>query len=120
MLSKLIPNRDQLIGIGLVNLATLTWATNMTLGRWLRTDIGPLTLAAARFLIAAFCYSVVLQRREPSERRLGQDRWPLAGMASLPCSARSSAPPISGYARTSRSAKPSPGVHAVNCSWLKS
>jgi drug/metabolite transporter (DMT)-like permease len=72
---------DRLVGAGLVNLATLTWATNMTLGRWLRDDIGPLTLAAARFLIASLCFAVLLQRRPPEERRLGRDRWSLLGMA---------------------------------------
>ena len=40
--------RETLIGIALVNVATLAWATNMLLGRYLRTDIGPITLAAAR------------------------------------------------------------------------
>jgi hypothetical protein len=30
-------------GVGLVSLATLTWAGNIALGRWLRNDIGPLT-----------------------------------------------------------------------------
>jgi len=79
--TKFVPDRKQVIGIGLVNIATLTWATNMTLGRWLRSDIGPLTLAAARFLIAAICYALVLQKRPPAERQLGQDRWPLVGMA---------------------------------------
>lgn len=68
-------------GIGLVNLATLTWSTNMVLGRWLRDDIGPLTLAAARFLIASLFFAVLLQRRLPEERRLGQDRWLMLGMA---------------------------------------
>lgn len=68
-------------GIGLVNLATLTWATNMVLGRWLRDDIGPLTLAAARFLIASLCFVVLLQRQPPEQRRLGRDRWLLLGMA---------------------------------------
>jgi drug/metabolite transporter (DMT)-like permease len=68
-------------GIGLVNLATLTWATNIALGRWLRDDIGPLTLAAARFLIASLLFAVLLQRQPPEERRLGQDRWLLLGMA---------------------------------------
>jgi len=72
---------EWLIGVGLVNLATLSWATNMTLGRWLRNDIGPLTLAAARFLIASACFSVLLQRRPPEERRLGRDGWLLMGMA---------------------------------------
>ncbi|GAB4544443.1 MAG: DMT family transporter [Anaerolineae bacterium] len=70
-----------LAGIGLVNLATFTWATNMTLGRWLRNDIGPLTLAAARFLIASACFVALLRRRPVEERRLGQDGWLLLGMA---------------------------------------
>jgi drug/metabolite transporter (DMT)-like permease len=73
--------REQLVGIGLVNLATLTWATNMVLGRWLRDDIGPLTLAAARFLIASLFFAVLLRRRPAEERRLGRDRWLLLGMA---------------------------------------
>ena len=65
----------------MVNLATFTWATNMVLGRWLRDDIGPLTLAAARFLIASLLYAALLQQRPPEEHRLGQDRWLLLGMA---------------------------------------
>jgi drug/metabolite transporter (DMT)-like permease len=72
---------EQLLGIGLVNLATLTWATNMVLGRWLRDDIGPLTLAAARFLIASSLFATLLRRRPTEERRPGQDRWLLLGMA---------------------------------------
>jgi drug/metabolite transporter (DMT)-like permease len=70
-----------LIGIALVNLATLTWATNMVLGRWLRSDIGPLTLAASRFLIASAIFAILLQRRPAEERRLGDDRWLALGMA---------------------------------------
>ena len=73
--------REQIVGIGLVNLATLTWATNMVLGRWLRDDIGPLTLAASRFLIASLLFAALLQRRPPEERRPGRDRWLLLGMA---------------------------------------
>jgi len=73
--------RERIVGIGLVNLATLTWATNMALGRWLRNDIGPLTLSAARFLIAALVFAALLRRRPVEERRLGQDRWLLLGMA---------------------------------------
>jgi drug/metabolite transporter (DMT)-like permease len=65
----------------LVNLATLTWASNMTLGRWLRDDIGPLTLAASRFLIASSFLALLLQRQPPEQRRLGKDRWLLVGMA---------------------------------------
>ena len=73
--------RERLIGVGLVNLAILTWSTNMVLGRWLREDIGPLTLAAARFSIASLFFLVLLRRRPPEERRLGQDGWLLLGMA---------------------------------------
>ena len=72
---------DRVMGIALVNLATLSWATNMTLGRWLRDDIGPLTLAASRFLIASAIYALLLRRQPASERRLGRDGWLLAGMA---------------------------------------
>jgi len=73
--------QEQMVGIGLVNLATLTWATNMALGRWLRDQIGPLTLAAARFFVASLLLAALLQRRPPEERRLGRDRWLLLGMA---------------------------------------
>jgi len=72
---------DRLIGIGLVNLATLSWASNMTLGRWLRADIGPVTLSAGRFLIASSILAAMLLRMPVNERRLGQDRWLLLGMA---------------------------------------
>lgn len=75
------PQSPSLEGIALVNLATLTWATNMALGRWLRADIGPLTLAASRFLIASLIYALLLQRRPAEERRLGKDRWLVLGMA---------------------------------------
>lgn len=64
-----------------MNLATLTWATNIILGRWLRQDIGPLTLAASRFLIASVFFALLLRRQPVEERRLGRDRWLLLGMA---------------------------------------
>ena len=73
--------RSSLAGIALVNLATFTWATNMVLGRWLRADVGPLTLAAVRFSIASLIFAILLQRRPLEERRLGNDRWLLLAMA---------------------------------------
>jgi drug/metabolite transporter (DMT)-like permease len=73
--------RARLAGIGLVNLATLTWATNIILGRWLREDIGPLSLAAARFFVASLFFAILLQRQPAQERRLGKDRFLLLGMA---------------------------------------
>jgi drug/metabolite transporter (DMT)-like permease len=76
------PDRQtRLAGIGLVNLATLTWATNIMLGRWLREDIGPLTLAASRFFIASLFFAILLRRQPSEDRRLGQDRFLLLGMA---------------------------------------
>lgn len=72
---------SSLIGVGLVNLATLTWATNMVLGRWLRADIGPITLAASRFLIASLIYAILLHRRPAEDRRLTSDRRLVMGMA---------------------------------------
>jgi drug/metabolite transporter (DMT)-like permease len=83
MIPETQPRRrlERMAGIGLVNLATFTWATNMVLGRWLRDDIGPLTLAAARFLIASVLFAALLQRRPSEERHLGQSRWLLLGMA---------------------------------------
>ncbi len=65
----------------MVNLATLTWASNMTLGRYLRDDIGPITLAAVRFLIASSLLAALLPRLPREERRVGQDIWILVGMA---------------------------------------
>ena len=44
--------RQQALGVIFVNLATLCWATNAVLGRWLRDDIGPLTLTTLRFTVA--------------------------------------------------------------------
>jgi drug/metabolite transporter (DMT)-like permease len=73
--------RQRLAGVALVNLACLTWATNMVLGRWLRADIGPLTLTAARFLLASLIFMLLLRGQPSADRRLGPDRWLLLGMA---------------------------------------
>ena len=46
----------------LVNLSTLLWASNIVLGRMLRGQIGPATLAAARFSVAALLFIPLLRR----------------------------------------------------------
>ena len=46
----------------LVNLATLIWASNITLGRALRADIGPILLTFFRVLIASLVFAFVLRR----------------------------------------------------------
>jgi drug/metabolite transporter (DMT)-like permease len=53
----------------------------MVLGRALRDDVGPFTLAAARFTIASGIYLILLQRQTREARRLGKDRWALLAMA---------------------------------------
>ncbi|MBU0516958.1 MAG: DMT family transporter [Proteobacteria bacterium] len=70
-----------LVGIGLVNLATLTWATNAVIGRYLRHDIGPVTLAAARFSLAAVVFWALFRSAAWAERPGPGDRWLLLGMA---------------------------------------
>ena len=66
----------------LVNLSTLLWAGNITLGRALRGQIGPLTLTAARVTIAGLLFVLLFARQSaagrlpPAERRPGRD-WPL-------------------------------------------
>jgi drug/metabolite transporter (DMT)-like permease len=65
----------------LVNVATLSWASNMVMGRWLRDDAGPITLAAARFAVACLILSVLLRRQPPAERRVGSDGRLLLAMA---------------------------------------
>lgn len=64
-----------------VNLATLMWAGNMTLGRALRGQIGPFSLTAGRVLIAAALLLVLFRRLPPSDRRAGRDGPLLIGMA---------------------------------------
>ncbi|MFW5642966.1 MAG: DMT family transporter [Alkalispirochaeta sp.] len=73
--------RDTLLGILFVNIATISWATNITIGRYLRADIGPVTLTAARYVVAAIFFSFLLPRVAPGERRPGKDLLPLAAMA---------------------------------------
>ena len=76
-----INRSDQLVGIALVNLATFTWASNIVLGRWLRAEIGPFTLAAGRFVVASVVFAALLQREAPEARHPGADRWLLLIMS---------------------------------------
>ncbi len=73
--------KETLLGILCVNIATFSWATNITIGRYLRADIGPITLTAARYVVAAIFFSFLLPRVAPEERRPGTDILPLAAMA---------------------------------------
>lgn len=68
------------LGILLTNVATMAWASNAALGRWLRADIGPLTLTALRFTVATAVLSLVLRKLPVEERRYGKDRWWLLAM----------------------------------------
>jgi len=65
----------RVVGVLLVNVATFCWATNIVLGRSLRGEIGPITLAALRFALGATILAAMLGRREPEGRRLGHARW---------------------------------------------
>lgn len=72
--------RKQALGVIFVNLATLCWATNAVLGRWLRDDIGPLTLTTLRFTVATAFFGILLRSRAVQERRYGKDKWWILGM----------------------------------------
>jgi drug/metabolite transporter (DMT)-like permease len=67
-------------GMLLVNLATMAWATNAVLGRWLRSDAGPVTITALRFFVAAVIFSLLARERPPEERRTGKDKWWIMAM----------------------------------------
>jgi drug/metabolite transporter (DMT)-like permease len=64
----------------LVNLSTLLWASNITLGRALRGQIGALTLVAFRFTIAGLIFGIILSRQPPEARPLGSGWLGLLGM----------------------------------------
>jgi drug/metabolite transporter (DMT)-like permease len=72
--------RTQVSGVIFVNLATLCWATNAVLGRWLRDDIGPLTLTTLRFTVASAFFGMLLSGRPSQERRYGKDKWWIMAM----------------------------------------
>ena len=68
-------------GVILVNFATMAWATNAVAGRWLRADIGPVTLSALRFTLATVLFGFMLQTLPREERRYGKDKWWILGMS---------------------------------------
>ena len=72
--------RKKTLGVLFVNLATMCWATNAVLGRWLRDDIGPLTLTALRFTVATAFFGILLRGRPSQERRYGKDKWWIIAM----------------------------------------
>ena len=74
--------RETLTGILFVNIATFTWATNIILGRYLREEIGPLSLTATRYIVAALAFAVLLRNAPPEERRVGGDLKPVLAMAA--------------------------------------
>lgn len=61
----------------LVVLSTLLWSSNIALGRLLREQISPITLTAARFLIAGLLYAWLLRGRQAQS--LARKDWLLLG-----------------------------------------
>jgi drug/metabolite transporter (DMT)-like permease len=74
-------------GVLLVNMATMAWASNMVLGRWLRADIGPLALTTLRFTVATALFGLLLRGRPTQERHYGKDKWWILamGLAGVVC-----------------------------------
>jgi drug/metabolite transporter (DMT)-like permease len=70
--------RTRISGVLFVNLATMCWATNAVLGRWLRADIGPLTLTTLRFAVAGLIIQEPVTRRQLAGAIMG-----LTGVAGL-------------------------------------
>jgi drug/metabolite transporter (DMT)-like permease len=67
----------------LVNLSALLWGTNFVLGRLLRDEIGPFTLTAARFTVAAVVFAALVIRRPDLARVPVRRNWLwLFGMAA--------------------------------------
>lgn len=76
------PSEDPRWAYALVPLSTLLWASNVMLGRALRSDIGPFTLTAFRFTVAAVFFLLLLRRFPPKQRRPGGD-WPILLLMGL-------------------------------------
>jgi drug/metabolite transporter (DMT)-like permease len=78
--SSLARRDDPRWAYALVNLSCLLWATNFVLGRLLRGAVGPFTLTAARFTVAALVFALLLRRLPAEERRIGSAWLLLLGM----------------------------------------
>lgn len=79
-------SHDPRLAYLLVNLATLLWASNITLGRALHDQIGPATLAAARFGIAAIFILILRDKfinNQPKNRPHGREWLYLLGMGFM-------------------------------------
>jgi drug/metabolite transporter (DMT)-like permease len=62
-------------------MATLFWATNVVLGRFLIDKIGPLTLSACRSAVASLCFLLLIQRGPKRERWIRKDVLLLVAMS---------------------------------------
>lgn len=65
-----------------VNLSTILWASNITLGRVLRDSVGPVSLTTARFIVAGLIFTFLLKDFVNQIRSLKQD-WRLIFMMAL-------------------------------------
>ncbi|NMC32202.1 MAG: DMT family transporter [Veillonellaceae bacterium] len=73
--------KNHWLGVLYVNFATLAWASNMVVGRMLKDLIGPVTLAASRFIVASVIFVLLLRHQPAPERKIGADWRLLLGMA---------------------------------------
>jgi len=67
----------------LVNLSTLLWSSNVALGRLLHSQIGPVTLSAARFTLGALLFALLLRRTSPNPERSPLTRRDLLLLAGM-------------------------------------
>lgn len=65
-----------------VNLSTILWASNITLGRVLRDSVGPVSLTAARFIVAGIIFMFLLKDLVEQLRAMKRD-WQLMFMMAL-------------------------------------
>ncbi|MCP4687501.1 MAG: DMT family transporter, partial [Desulfobacterales bacterium] len=81
---------SRIAAVLIINAATLSWAGNMVLGRWLRDYIHPFSLSAMRYTIAFALFLLVLQKQSPMDRSPRGDgrmlfAMALCGVALFPC-----------------------------------